>query len=111
MVRRHPPQRFSPRRPNVVDELLAGERQLDALVPQVRLTAIPAANTVGGREWRNQVGQSLRRQLVGLCNANRWPGAIVGRARGLLRRFESNVVLQGYRRWWLDETPKRGERS
>lgn len=107
MVRRPPPQRFSPRRPNVVDVLLEGERQLDALVTRVRLTAIPAASTTAGRQWRNQVGQSLRRELIGLCNANRWPGAVVGRAHELLRRFESNVALQGYRRWWLDEKPRQ----
>lgn len=108
MVRRPPPQRFSPRRPNVVDVLLEGERRLDALVPRVRLKMIPAAGAPDGREWRNQVGQALRRELVDLCNGNRWPSAVVGRAHGLLRSFESNVILQGYRRWWLDEKPKRG---
>jgi hypothetical protein len=107
VVRRLPSQRFSPRRPNVVDATLEGERRVATLVPLVQLRAVPAAGTPEGRRWRAERATRVRRDLVDLCNDNKWPPPIVARARGLLRRFESNVVLQNHKRWWLDETPRR----
>lgn len=86
-------------RPNIVDQVIKGERELQRLLSLSGIKSIPSANSKEGGMWSNK-GAKIRQDIVKLTNEEVYPAAIAKRARGLLIKFQDNVVLQGHNRWW-----------